>query len=242
MATVESSVVNLGSPVAAAQVPSLCTGDRLTRGEFERRYSAMPNVKKAELIEGVVYMPAPVSDNHASPHFDIIGWLASYRFVTPGVLGSDNGTVRLDWDNEPQPDAFLRIAPECGGRSRLEDNYVAGSPELIVEISVSSVSYDLHDKLRAYQRNGVCEYIVWRVLDSAIDWFVLRDGRFERLPLSDAGHFRSAVFPGLWLDPAALLQGDVVRVATVLQRGIASPEHAAFVDKLQTAFGNSISK
>ena len=150
MATVESSVVKAASLTPVAQVPELYAGDRLTRPEFERRYSAMPDVKKAELIEGVVYMPSPVSNNHASPHFDIIAFLGLYRFATPGVEGSDNGTVRLDLENEPQPDAFLRIAPECGGQSRNDDEYVAGPPELIAEISVSSVSYDLHDKLRAY--------------------------------------------------------------------------------------------
>ncbi len=202
----------------------------------------MPNVKKAELIEGVVYMPSPVSDNHASPHFDIITFLGVYRAATPGVLGSDNGTIRLDLENEPQPDAFLRISPECGGQSRNDEGYVGGSPELIAEISVSSVSYDLHDKLRAYQRNGVCEYLVWRVWDSAIDWFVLREGRFERLLLTEAGHYQSLVFPGLWLDLPALLRGDVAQVLAVLQQGIASPEHAAFVEKLQTAFGRAASK
>ena len=94
-------------------------------------------------------MPSPVSDNHASPHFDIIGLLAAYRFATPGVQGGDNGTVRLDWENEPQPDAMLRILPQCGGKSRVDDDkYVAGPPELVAEVAVSSASYDLHDKLR----------------------------------------------------------------------------------------------
>ena len=239
MTTVESSVVKAAGLTTISQVPELCTGDRLTRVEFERRYSAMPNVKKAELIEGAVYMPSPVSKDHASPQFDIIGWLAFYRFATPGVEGCDNATVRLDLENEPQPDAFLRIAPSCGGRSWNEDKYVAGPPELIAEVSVSSVSIDLHDKLRAYQRNGVCEYLVWRVSDSAIDWFALRDGRFERLPPTEAGHYHSAVFPGLWLDPAALLRGDVVQVLAVLQQGIASPDHAAFVVRLQAASGRA---
>jgi Uma2 family endonuclease len=223
--------------MSVGRIPELHTGDRLTRAEFERRYSAMPNVKKAELVEGVVYMPSPVSNNHSGPHFDIIGWLAVYRAATPGVQGGDNGTVRLDLENEPQPDAFLRIAPECGGRSRVDDDYVAGPPELIVEVSVSSVSIDLHDKLHAYQRNGVCEYLVWRVWDAAIDWFGLREDRFERLPLTEAGHYRSEVFPGLWLDPAALLRGDIAQVFAVLQQGIASPDHAAFVARLQRASG-----
>ena len=143
--------------------------------------------------------------------------------------------MRLDWENEPQPDAMLRILPECGGKSRDDDEYIGGPPELIAEISASSVSYDLHEKLRAYQRNGVCEYLVWRVLDSAIDWFVLREGRFERLPLTDAGHYHSETFPGLWLNPAAMLRGDFAQVTAVLQQGLASPEHTEFGAKLAAA-------
>src|SRR5580658_7522409 len=126
MATIESSVVMPTGAPPVARVPELCAGDHLTRAEFERRYSAMPNVKKAELIEGVVYMPSPVSNNHSHRHFDLIGFLAFYRSMTPGVQGGDNGTVRLDWENEPQPDAFLLIAPECGGKTHIDDGYVAG--------------------------------------------------------------------------------------------------------------------
>jgi Uma2 family endonuclease len=205
----------------------------LTRAEFERRYAAMPDVKKAELIEGKVYMPSPVSDRHSSRNFYLVTFLGMYSIATPGVKGGDNGTVRLDWDNEPQPDAFLRIAPQLGGQSRDDDEYVGGAPELIAEIAVSSESYDLHDKFHAYQRNGVQEYIVWRVRDAAIDWFVLREGQFKPLPPTDAGQFHSEVFPGLWLDPAALLRGDFAQAAAVLQSGLASPEHAKFVAKLQ---------
>ncbi len=128
MATVESGVVRAASLPLVGRIPELCAGDRLTRPEFERRYSAMPNIKKAELIEGVVYMPSLVSDDHASPHFDITTFLGVYRAATPGVLGSDNGTVRLDLENEPQPDAFLRISAECGGQSRIDERYIAGAP------------------------------------------------------------------------------------------------------------------
>jgi Uma2 family endonuclease len=216
------------------ELPPLRAGDRLTRDEFERRYRAMPDVNKAELIEGVVYMPSPVStDEHGSPHFDLIGWLAAYRAQTPGVQGGDNSTLRLDWDNAPQPDAFLRILPEFGGQSRTEDGYVVGAPELLAEVSASSASYDLHDKLNAYRRNGVREYVVWRVWDREIDWFVLRGGRFERLPLTPDGLYKSEVFPGLWLDPAALTEGELARVLEVLQQGLAAPEHAAFVERLR---------
>jgi hypothetical protein len=121
------------------------------------------------------------------------------------VESCDNATVRLDLENEPQPDGFLRILPQCGGQSRNDDEYVGGAPELVAEIAVSSVSIDLHKKLRVYQRNGVREYLVWRVSDSAIDWFGLRGGQFERLPPGETGRYRSEVFPGLWLDEQ---QGD----------------------------------
>ncbi len=180
-------------------------------------------------------MPSPVSDRHSRQHFSAIVWLGNYLLATPGVLGHDSGTLRLDLENEPQPDVFLRIPSELGGRSRNEGEYIAGAPELIAEIAVSSVSYDLHDKLRVYQRNGVPEYIVWRVWDRAIDWFVLRDDRYQRLTPDPAGHYRSEVFPGLWLDPAALVAGDMAQVMAVLQKGLASPEHAAFVERLRAA-------
>ena len=219
---------------SAHDIPELRAGDRLTRAEFERRYAAMPHVKKAELIEGVVYMPSPVTqEDHGGPHFDVIGWLAVYRAGTPGVEGGDNSTLRLDLDNEPQPDAFLRILPQYGGQSRNSGKYVAGAPELIVEVAASSASYDLHDKLHAYRRNEVREYVVWRVWDRAIDWFVLRNDRYQRLTPDSEGQFRSEIFPGLWLDPQALLRGDLAQVIAVLQQGLASPEHAEFVNRLQ---------
>jgi Uma2 family endonuclease len=219
---------------SADHIPELRAGDRLTRAEFERRYAAMPHVKKAELIEGVVYMPSPVTqEDHGAPHFDVITWLGVYRAGTPGVEGGDNSTLRLDLDNEPQPDAFLRILPEYGGQSHQSGKYVGGAPELIVEVAASSASYDLHDKLHAYRRNEVREYVVWRVWDRAIDWFVLRDDRYQRLQLDAEGQYRSEIFPGLWLAPAALLRSDLAQVLAVLQQGLASPEHAEFVNRLQ---------
>jgi Uma2 family endonuclease len=214
----------------------LQNGDRLTRAEFERRYAAMPGLKKAELIEGVVYMPSPVSDDHSGPHFDLITWLGLYRMATPGVVGGDNGTLRLDLDNDPQPDAFLRILETHGGQARLDDErYVTGAPELVAEVAVSSVSLDLHGKLNVYRRNGVREYVVWRVEDGAIDWFVLRESRFEPLGPDPAGLYRSEILPGLWLDPAALVRGDLLRVFQVVQQGLASAEHADFLTRLQQA-------
>ena len=215
-------------------VPPLENGDRLTRAEFERRYQAMPYLKKAELIEGVVYVPSPVRYvQHGQPDFDIEGWLAVYRMATPGTAGATNTTLRLDLDNEPQPDVLLRIER---GTSRVDaDGYLKGAPELAVEITASSASYDLHDKLRAYRRNGVQEYLVWRVLDRALDWLVLREGVYERLEPDGEGVIRSEVFPGLWLAVPALLAGDVAAVLTTVQAGLASPEHAAFVARLRAA-------
>jgi Uma2 family endonuclease len=218
-----------------AQVPLLEAGDQLTRHEFERRYEAMPELKKAELIEGEVYMPSPVRWNHhAGPHADFIGWLVYYRAQTPGVRVGDGGSIRLDLENEPQPDATMIIEPAYGGRAQLDvDDYVVGGPELTGEIAASTVSIDLHKKFRVYRRNHVQEYIVWRVLEHAFDWFVHRQGDFEPLPLDSSGCFRSAVFPGLWLDPVAMANGDIARVFQVLQQGLATPEHAAFAAALQ---------
>src|SRR5438067_7524816 len=144
----------------------------------------MPHLKKAELIEGVVYTPPPVShEGHGGPHFDVIGWLAAYRIATPGVTGGDNSSLRMDLDNMPQPDAFLMIEAERGGQARIDDDgYLEGAPELIVEVAASSASCDLYDKMNAYRRNRVQEYIVWRVLDRALDWFALREGRYAPLP------------------------------------------------------------
>lgn len=144
-------------------IPPLEPGDRLTREEFERRYYAMPNLKKAELIEGVVYMPSPVRlDRHGAPHAELVAWLVVYKSVTPGVRCADNTTVRLDETNEPQPDALLMIDPARGGQARISTaDYVETAPELVAEVAASSASYDLHTKLGAYLRNGVREYIVW---------------------------------------------------------------------------------
>jgi hypothetical protein len=215
-------------------IPPLVDGERLSRDEFERRYDAMPHLKKAELIEGVVRMPSPVRyDQHSSPHSSLVGWLWVYQAGTPGVGSAADGSIRLDLTNMPQPDAFLIIRPECGGRVVIsEDDYIVGGPELVGEVSASTASYDLGEKQGAYQRNGVREYIVWRVLDCAVDWFVLRDDRYERLEPGADGILRSAAFPGLWLDPIALTSGDSARVLAVLQQGIAAAEHAEFVARL----------
>jgi len=215
-------------------VPRLVSGDRLTRDEFERRYAAMPEVKKAELIEGVVYMPSPVNQRkHGGPQTDVVTWLGVYRASTPGVETGDNSTVRLDLDNEPQPDALLMVDPALGGQARIdEDGYVSGAPELVAEVAATSASYDLHDKLGAYRRNGVREYVVWRVLDNEVDWFILRGAQYVRMDKDAAGLYHSEAFPGLWLDPAALIRRDLATVLQRLEQGLSSVEHTGFVARI----------
>jgi Uma2 family endonuclease len=232
---------NQDDQLSNGKPPPLETGDRLTRAEFERRYEAMPHVRKAELIEGVVYVPSPVRyRRHGVPHGQTITWLGSYQAGTPGVGFGDNTSARLDLDNEPQPDGLLLIDPALGGQARITpDDYIEGAPELVAEVTASTVSIDLNTKLNVYRRNGVREYVVWRVLNKEIDWFMLREGEFVRASPDPEGIYRSAVFPGLWLDAPALLRGDLARVLAVVQQGLASPEHAEFVDRLNRAKSRS---
>ena len=215
-------------------LPPLESGDRLTRQEFEHRYQAMPQIKKAELIEGVVYVASPVrATRHGRPHAKIMTWLGTYWVATPGVDLQDNTTVRLDADNEPQPDALLRLEPEVGGNSRIsDDDYVEGAPELIAEIAASSASYDLNAKLNVYRRNGVQEYIVWQMYENRLDWFSLQEGRYVSLQPDETGVIRSSVFPGLWLAVNALREGDLAQVLAVLQQGIQTVDHQTFVERL----------
>ena len=211
------------------RIPELHPGDVLTRAEFERRYAAMPNVKKAELVDGVVYMPSPVrARQHGDPHFLLAAWLGSYAAATPGVRGTTDATLRLDLDNELQPDLMLRIEGPRGTSRIDEHGYLQGPPELVVEVAASSVSYDLHQKLRVYRRSGVREYLVLRTEDAAVDWFVLRGGAYESTRVDERGSLRSSVFPGLWLDSGALLRGDAAGLLAGISLGLADPAHAAF--------------
>jgi Uma2 family endonuclease len=211
---------NLGSSPAE---PLLEPGDRLSREEFERRYERMPNVKKAELIEGIVYMPSPIrAANHAIPQACLATWLGVYVSETPGVQCAFTPTVRLDLDNEPQPDLVLFILPEKG------DDYIEGAPELVVEIVGSSSAYDLHQKKGAYRRNGVREYLAWITAERRLVWWELRDGEYQEIAPSAAGLLKSGVFPGLWLDTPALLQGDKKKMLDVLRQGLNSDGHLSF--------------
>jgi Uma2 family endonuclease len=225
------------APVRPNFVPRLENGDCLSRDEFERRYAAMPDVK-AELLEGVVYMSSPVGvKKHGRPHAYILTWVTTYHLSTSHTDVGDNSTVRLSDIDEPQPDVFLMLSGVPHAQAKVdEDDYIEGAPELVIEVSSSTVSRDLNKKKAIYQKRGILEYIVWRVEDSAIDWFVLRNGNYEMLSAVDEA-LKSNVFPGLWLDAAALLSGDMQKVISTLQAGIASPEHAAFVRALQSRPG-----
>jgi Uma2 family endonuclease len=195
----------------------------------------MPKVTKAELIEGVVYMPSPVRyDSHGKPHSILNAWLVYYASKTPGLGGfADNTTVRLDNDNEPQPDLLLLLPARLGGRAKVdEDDYISGPPTLVCEVAASTVSIDLNHKKSAYRRNGVQEYIVWRTEDSAIDWFSLQGGDFISLPPESDGTLRSHVFPGLWLNPASLIAADLPVVFALLDLAASTPEHATFTQRL----------
>lgn len=224
----------LGSaPSVSGQTPPLESGDRLTRPEFERRYAAAA-VTKAELIEGVVYVASPLRfQHHAEPHSRLDTWLGTYVAFTPGTRSGIEPTVRLDLDNEPQPDIVLLVNPEAGGQTRLsDDGYLEGAPELVIEIAASSAAIDLGDKQQAYRRNGVAEYLVWQVFENKIDWYALTDGDYQNLPVDDDGIICSRRFPGLWLAADAMLSGDMAQVLAVLQAGLQSPEHQDFVDQL----------
>lgn len=216
-----------------ALVQPLESGDSLGAVEFLRRYEAMPEVKKAEPPEGTVYMPSPVRLAHSAPDSLIQGWLVSYAARTPGTQAAGNATVRLDSENVPQPDALLRILPECRGQTRFDAaGYLSGPPELIVEVAASSVAIDLHDKLRAYRRAGVRESLVWRTLDRQFDWFMLEQDEYRLNAPDGQGVLRSPHFPGLALAVEALLDQDSAKVLDVLQTNLQTSAHATFVEQL----------
>lgn len=212
-------------------IPSLESGDRLTRTEFERRYTAAPSNVKAELIEGIVYVASPVRAFHGTPHAALMAWLGAYWAATPGVSVADNTTTRLDLDNEPQPDALLRI--EKGGSSVIsDDGYIEGAPELIAEIATSSAAIDLGAKKNAYRRNRVQEYLVWQTFENQLSWFQWEREDFIQIEPDPEGIIRSGRFPGLWLAVSDLLEGNLMEVLRVLQIGVADPTHQAFASEL----------
>jgi Uma2 family endonuclease len=236
MSTVIGSAVHRDMVVSAPSLnplPPLENGDHLTRSEFLRRWEAMPHVRRAELIEGIVFMGAAVRHRqHGRPHRILIGWIDRYIAGTPGVDGGDNASVGLDDQNEPQPDAYLFLPAALGSTLReTADGYLDGPPDWIGEVAASSASIDLHSKLEVYRRAGVREYLVWRVGDEAVDWFVREGDQFVALA-AESGIFKSRLFPGLWLDAKALAKQSLRPLHTTLAQGMASPEYIDFAKRV----------
>jgi Uma2 family endonuclease len=223
------------SPILTAETVTLQHGERLSREEYEERYTQLPDVR-AELLEGVVYlMSSPISADHGRPHALLMTSLGTYEAHTSGAMLYDSITIRLGISSDPEPDGVLLIPEEYGGRTRIsDDRYVEGNPELVFEIARTSQDYDETIKLPIYARNGIPEYLLWKVEEGVIDWLTLRNGRYEKLLPGDDGITRSLIFPGLWLDLAALLQGDLKRLIHVITQGCASIEHGNFVQLLRS--------
>ena len=241
MATVESST----SVLPGALHPDACgfawleNGERMDQPTFHERYLKTPPGFRAELIEGIVYVMSPLRLRHARSDNRFGGLLFNYCVATPGVEAQNNATTIMGERTEPQPDSALLILEEYGGQTRDgDDDYTHGAPELVIEVALSSRSIDLHAKFRDYERAGVREYVVYDVSARVIHWFASEGGRFTPLPPDADGLIRSRVFPGLWLDPDAFLANDKPALLAALGRGLASPEHAAFVAELARRKGD----
>lgn len=219
---------------AHSLLPPLHHGDSLTREEFLRRWEAMPGVRHAELIDGIVAMPSPVSLAHGDYCMPLITWVGLYVAATPGCWAGTETTWLMSTSDVSQPDIALRILPEFGGQSRVEGVYATGAPELVIEISQSSAARDLGPKLRLYQRSGVREYLTVLLQDEQVIWRELAGGAYQEIPYDVDRVLRSRQFPGLWLAPDALWRQDLPQLLAVVQQGTQSPEHAAFVQRLAT--------
>ena len=220
------------SMAAHTSPPPLRDGDRLTSDEFLRRWEAMPDLKFAELIDGIVYMPSPVSLPHGQFDAPLTGWLVNYAAGTPGCSICSNTTWVMGNRDVPQPDVAMLIAPAYGGQSGLRGEYAAGAPEFVVEVATSSRSRDLGIKRQLYQRMGVREYLVAVTRGEKCIWHELTPEGYRVLEPDSDGVYRSRCFPGLWLDAAALWRLDYAGMNAVLAQGIATPEHAAFAASL----------
>jgi hypothetical protein len=215
------------------EIEPLVAGDHLTRDEFLRRWEAMPELKFAELIGGVVFMPSPLSVEHGEVDIYVAHWLAHYAMLTPGLKPASNVTCHMLKD-APQPDLYLRLPPELGGTARVKGKYLIGAPEFIAEICLTSASFDLYEKMDLYRIAGVKEYLTVLVNDQEVRWHRLVRKNYKIVPASREGTYRSEVFPGLWLDAPALLEGNMLKVIETLERGLQTPEHAAFVKHLSS--------
>jgi Uma2 family endonuclease len=221
--------------MSTARLPAvspLVEGQRLDQPTFHERYEAMPPGVRAELIGGVVFMPSPVGKRHYVTTANAVGWLWTYRNRTPGTETGDNGSTALDEIGEVQPDAFLRVLPDRGGQTQDFGKIIKGAPELVIEVADSSKGVDLGLKLADYERNGTMEYIVFTIDPDDVFWHVRQGGRLVRNPPDADGLYRSKTFPGLWLDPDALIADDGPAMVATLEQGLATADHADFVARL----------
>lgn len=206
----------------------LNNGDRLSMAEFKRLYEASPHIRRAELIEGVVYVASPVFLPHARAQANAITWLGNYQVKTPHTIVTGEQSVELDIDNGVQPDALLWIEGDIDE----EGGLVVGSPTLVVEVAASTRSYDLGIKKRVYRRNKVKEYLVFAALEEEIHWFYWDDGIYKEIEPDEKGIYQSRVFGGLWLEGEAFWKRDMAQVLKVLGEGMESAEHAQFIKTL----------
>lgn len=231
MARIMTSAERRTSPMRT--LPPLKEGDRLDQKTFHERYEAMPEHVRAELIGGIVYMASPQKLPHGRTNRLVGRWIIEYEEATPGTESLPGVTDIMGTASEPEPDEALLILPEYGGQTwENKKGYLCGAPELIVETSSTTERRDLHAKKADYQKAGVREYVVAALRSQKVFWFTLQRGKYQETKPDADGIYRSKVFPGLWLDPGALLRRDRKKLLAVLRRGIASKEHQAFVHKL----------
>jgi Uma2 family endonuclease len=216
-----------------AQVPPLDNGDRLDQKTFHERYESMENHVRAELIGGIVYMASPQKRPHSRTTLLVGHWLGEYEEWTPGTEVLAGATDIMGSASQPEPDHCLFVLPQFGGSVGFnESDYLTGAPELIVETAATTESRDLHQKKDDYEKARVREYVVVALRSRKVFWFIRRHGKFAAMGPGQDGIFRSKIFPGLWLDPEALLERNRARLLTVLREGLASKGHHAFVAKL----------
>ena len=216
-----------------ATVAPLENGDCLDQKKFHERYESMAEDVRAELIGGIVYMASPQKLPHSKTAGLVGRWLNEYEEDTPGTESLPGVTSILGPDSEPEPDHCLFILPECDGQTRInKKGYLVGAPELIVETASTTESRDLHQKKDDYEKAGVREYVVVALRSKKVFWFLAHDGKFRTLKPGPDGIFRSKVFPGLWLNPSALLDGNRSKLLATARQGLGSDEHRAFAARL----------
>lgn len=223
-----------GAPVRKF-IPPLENGDLLHSCEFLRRYDRMPELKKAELVNGQVFMGHHVlASLHGAPHGMVSMLLGYFSAYTPGTTSYSRPTLVVDEGNVFQPDCVLCIN-NSGRTWANEDDLLCGAPELVFEVSVGSTSLDVLAKKQVCERLGVLDYVVWCTLDARLHWFHREGERFVETKPNTAGLLCSRSLPGLQTPVADLLALNGLKVMTCLEEGLATPAHAEFVRSLAAA-------